>query len=906
MTGRSFATVAVTKMDLRLNFVFNILTVLLIQVVFSKCDLKTKTYNYFTKSYLDGFQRKERQAPIDPSRMYLPPKIDSVASSGFGGQIDVSNNFGGNNNGYGEVENVQETFAKSPTTDFSSYGLSTKTTDGDASEVQSTLGSLYDTSTYMSNGPVGSSLDQSNGHPNTSPGGNNFGQFSNKNSDYISAVNLPGTNNNYGSSLGTTSIPTNNGVAAPTATAEGYGQNELLNTAQNQGPTKYNYNRPTAASQFGQNPSTGGYQHSQQSTVENTAGGYGNVDFISSKDSLQDNNRIGGQNSQGNNGNVGSNRGQPFSIDNSGYANTATNSYGQKYTSGEYSQIENGNKPNTQFSIEKSIDISNNPSSIGSVGFPSSVLNFQKENNPKSKSTTQSNNDISGGNYGQNKFPDDLGFQAGGYNKVSYFGYGQYPSESSQGVSATTQSYGQNDFVKPNINSKDLPYSGGSFNQPLPINSGFEQGPNNEYNQKVSGINKNQVGGTSIVDSQSLNSIGTSNGVQSSGVTYQNLYSPSSLGVQSFNQGQGSLNYENGFDLNPQNQLQSSNNFEQSGSHSIGNKENYGQISSAYKGFNQDQQNNQLPNSYGPPPGPSQSFINGRNPAQSQSNDGYNQGRPSNGPNSLDQSRPSTPQVSNNYSNFEYRPSSLSGNDYEQSGSVPPLSGRYHQGSSSNELNGFGQNRQDISQGGRLNNYGPTGSQTLPTTRNSFTQNSPTNGAHPQEANQGSTFYGENGVKPNSVNRENIATTQLGYNQNGLASQSSGQESSSSPPGYGQGTRPCTSKNGGDIGQGKTSTLSPADPSYGIRNQKKHSTLVPKGQFQNSNLPSSGKGVQDVSSNANNNSNNFGEPGYNSFSNFAPGNQPNQPIDPGTNNCDTSKRGDGMNEAVFSPINTGY
>lgn len=34
------------------------------EVVFSKCDLKTKTYNHFTKSDVDGFQRKERQAPI--------------------------------------------------------------------------------------------------------------------------------------------------------------------------------------------------------------------------------------------------------------------------------------------------------------------------------------------------------------------------------------------------------------------------------------------------------------------------------------------------------------------------------------------------------------------------------------------------------------------------------------------------------------------------------------------------------------------------------------------------------------------------------------------------------------------------------------------------------------------------
>jgi len=845
--------------------------------------------------------------------MYLPPRIDSVASNDFGGQIEVSNNFGGNSKGYGEVENVQDTSEKSPTTDFSNYGPSSKTTD-DASGIQTTLGS------HTPNGPSGPSLDQSNGYNTVLPGGNNFGELLNKNSDYISAVNLPGTNNNYGSSLGTTSIPTDNSVAAQTGTEDGYGQNELLNTAQNQGPTEYNYNGATEASQFGQYPTAEGDQYSQQGTIENMAGGYGNVDLITSKPSLQDNNRIGGQNAygQGGNENVGPNGGQPFSIDNSYYGNTAPNSYSQKYTSGDqiYSQIGNGNRPNIQLNVEKSMDISNNPSSIGSVGYPSSVPNFHSKDNPITKSTSQSKNNIINGNYGPNEFPNNHDFQAEGYSKeVSSSRYGPYPSESNQHVSATTQSYGQNDFEKPKTDSyssdsKGLPHSGESYSQSLPINNGFEQSPTNAYNQKVTGINKNQVGGTSNIGSQSLNSIGTSNGVQSSGVTYTNSYGQSSSGVQSFNQGQGSSNYENGYDLNPQSQLQSSNNFGQSGSHSIENYGNYGQISPAYNRFNQDQQNYQLSNSYGPTPGPSQSFINERNPVQSQSNgpanDGYNEGRPSNGPKGFDESRPSTPQVSNNYSHSEYQPSPLSGHGYGQRGPVPSSSSEYYQGSSSNELNGFGQNRPSTTQGGRPNNYGPAGSQTLSTTRNSFNQNSNANGAYPQEAPQGSKSYGENSVKPNSLNRDNIATAQLGgYSQNGLATQSSGQESSSSLSGYGQGIGPCTSKNGGDVGQGKKSTVSPSDPSYEIRNQKKHSTLVPKGQFQNSNLPSSGNGVQ-VSSNANNNGNNYGQPGYNAFSNFSPGNQPNQPINPGTNNCDTSKRGDATNEAVFSPLNTGY
>jgi len=831
--------------------------------------------------------------------MYLPPKIDSVASGGFGGQIDVSNNFGGNNNGYGEVENVQDTYAKSGT-----------------SGVQTTLGSYYDTSTYTSNGPVGSSLHQSNSYNTLSPRENSFGQLLNKNSDYISAVNLQGTNNNYGS---TTSIPTNNVVAAQAGTAKGSGQTELLNTAQNQDQTKYNYNGTPAASQFGQNPDTGSDQYSQQSTVENTAGGYGNIDLITPKASLQDKNRIGGRNAygQGGNGNVGLNGGQPFSIDNSGYANTAPNSYGQKYTSGdgEYSQVGNGIKPNTQFSVEKSIDVSNNPSFNGLVGFPSSVQNFQAEDIKISKNTPQTNNEIVNGNYGQNKFPNNRGFQAGGYNKeVFSSGYGQYPSKSNQGISATTQSYGQNDFEKPNddsysSNSKNLPYTGESFSQSSPINNGFEQSPTNAYNQKVTaGINNNQVSGTSIIGSQSLNSIGTNNGVESSGVPYQNSYGQSSLEIQSFNQGQGSLNYENGFNLNPQSQLQGSNNFRQSGSHSIGNEENYDQISPAYNGYNQDQQNHQHSSSYGPPPGPSQSFTNGRNPVQSHSNgpanDECNQDRPSDGPNAFDQSRADTPQASTNYSRSDYQPPSISGNSYAQKSSVLSSSGGYYQ-VSSNELNGFGQTGSSTPQRGRPNNFSLPGSQSSSTTRNSFNQNSPTNGAHPQKAPQDLKSYEENVVKSNSLNRENIATIQFGgYGQNSFATQSSGQKMSSSLTGYGQ--KPCTTKNGEDVIQGKTSTVSPENPSYGIRNQNKHSTLVPKGQFQNSNLPSSGKEVQEVSSNSNNNDNNYGEPGYNAFSNFSPGNQPNQPINPGINNCDTSKHGDDMNEAVFSPTNTGY
>lgn len=45
--------------------------------------------------------------------MYLPPRIDSIASSDFGGQIEASNNFGGNTDGYGEIGLVQDTFSNS-------------------------------------------------------------------------------------------------------------------------------------------------------------------------------------------------------------------------------------------------------------------------------------------------------------------------------------------------------------------------------------------------------------------------------------------------------------------------------------------------------------------------------------------------------------------------------------------------------------------------------------------------------------------------------------------------------------------------------------------------------------------------------------------------------------------------
>uniref|UniRef100_A0A2S2NY77 Uncharacterized protein n=1 Tax=Schizaphis graminum TaxID=13262 RepID=A0A2S2NY77_SCHGA len=828
--------------------------------------------------------------------MYLPPKIDSVASNGFGGQIDASNNFGNDNNSYGEVENVQDTF----TTD--NYDLSPTITE-DYSD--STLG-LFDTIARMSSGPVGSSLDQSNGYNTLSPEGNNFAQPPNKNNDYTSGVNLPGTNNNYVTLLGTTSIPTNKGVTAQTGTADGYGQNELLKTAQNQRPSKYNYNEATTASQFGQNLSTAGGKYSQKSTAENTAGGYGNTDFSTSKALLHGNNRIDGQNiyGQGGSGNIDPNRGRSFSVDNNGYGNTVPNSFGQKYTNNDYSQNRNGNIANTQFSIEKSIDISNNPSSINSIP------NINAQDNPISKSTPQFSNEIINRNYGQNEFPNNLGFQAGGYNpEVSSSGYRQYPSGLNQGIPVTSQTYGHNDFEKPNsnyysANSKNLPYSGEPFNQLLPINNGFELSSIDPYIQKPTGINKNQIADTSNIGSQSLNSVRINNGTQSSETSYQNSFGQSSPEVQSFNREQGLSNYENGFNLNLPNQLQGSNNLGQSGSYPIGNGENYGQTSPTYNTdrFNQDQQNQQLSNSYGPPAAP-QSSINGRNPIQSPSNgptnSGYNnQDRPSTGPNIFDQSRRSTSGVSNNYSQTKFQPSP-SGNSYSQNGSNPLSSRGYYQGSPSNVLIGFEQNSQNIP-GGRPNNYGPAGSQTLSTIKKSFNQNSPTNGAYPQGTSQGSKSYEENIVKPN------IATTQLGgYNQNGLTTQSSGQESSSSYPGNGQGIGPGASKNGGDVGNDKTSTGSSADPGYGIRNQKKHSTLVPKGQFQNSNSPGSGNGVQ-VSSNANNNGNNVDEPGFNSFSNFAPGNQPNQPINPGTNNCDKNKHGVSINEAVFSPSNIGY
>lgn len=818
--------------------------------------------------------------------MYLPPKIDSVASSGFGGQIDASND----KNGYGEVENVKGTFTTSPTTDFSNYGLSPTTTN-DASDTQTTLG-LFDTITRMSNEPVGSSLDQSNSYNTLSSGGNNFGQLSNKNNDYISGVDVPGTNNDYGTSLGTKSISNNNGVTAQPGTADGYGQNELLKTAQNQGPSKYNYNGATADSQ---NPSTIGDQYSQQGTVENTAGGYGNIDFGTPKASVEGNNQISGQNAygQGGNGNIGQNRGQSFSVDNIGYGNTVPNSFGKKYTNGDYSQNGNGNIPNTHFSIEKSIDISNNLASIGSVP------NIQTQNNPISKTILKYNNDIVNGKNGQNEFPNNHGFQAGGYNpELSSSGYGQFSSGSNQGVPATSQTYGQNDFEKPNSNSyssnsKNLPFTGEPFSQLLPINNGFEQSSTNAYNQKPIGINKNQIADTSII------------GVKLPGTSYQNSYSQSSPDIQSFNQEQGLSNYEDGFNLSPPSQLQGSDNFRQSGSYSIGNEENYAQSSPMYNGFYQNQKNQQLPNSYGPPAGPLQLFINGRNPIQSSTNglanDEYNnQDRSSTGPNVFDQSSPTTSRVSNKKNQTEFQPSY----GYNQSGSSPPVSDGYYQGSSLNVLNGYEQNSQSTP-GGRPTNYGPIGSQVLPTTGNSFNQNSPTNGAYPQGA-QSSESYGGNVVKPNSVNKGNIATTQLGYSQNRLSTPSSGQESSSSFSINGQGIKPCTSKNGGDVNKDITSTGSPADPGYGIRNQKKHSTLVPKGQFQNSNSPAgSGNGMQ-VSSYANNNGNNYGEPGFNSFSNFAPGNQPNQPINPGINNCDTNIYSNSLNEAVFPPSNTGY
>jgi len=274
----------------------------------------------------------------------------------------------------------------------------------------------------------------------------------------------------------------------------------------------------------------------------------------------------------------------------------------------------------------------------------------------------------------------------------------------------------------------------------------------------------------------------------------------------------------------------------------------------------------------------------------------------------------------------------------------------YHRGGLSNPTatDGFGHGQPPPEPGlpPTSNGYGRVESQIPSSGRGDYGQSNPSaNGGGPYGQSASSTD--RNGYTRADTGRKG----DFGSAATGNGATSSGRQSSSS--GHGQGGT-CGPPGGEDTVQGgPPSTGSPADPGHGIRNQNKHSTLVPKDQYQNSNLPDAGferqaKGSYGSTTNANgdepgsnafsnfapgnrpnqpptnvgsgksydsttNNDGDYGEPGFNAFSNFAPGNRPNrppQPIGPSNSNCDRSSNNfndaSTLTEAVFPSSNAGY
>lgn len=831
--------------------------------------------------------------------MYLPPKIGSVASSGFGGQIDASNNFGSSNNGYGEIGLGQDAYGKNPTADGSNYGAPAKNTEGQNSGQTS---ESYDIST--SSGPGGSSFDQGTDYNTLSPGGNNFGQGSSTNNEYNhNSPDVTG-NKNYGNSLGTT--PNNGGIIPQRGNTDDYGQNELL--------TKNNFNGVTETNQIGQNAESN--RQYDQDTNQNIANGYGNVASGESKDSRQDYNRNEGQNAygRGNNGNFDSRENQQFSVNGGGDRGNAVPSWSdQKPKSGDYGQqVGFGNTPNAQFGAERNADNSYGQNSNGGGGggaFSGTSPNF---NDPsKTTGASQYNNGINNGNYGQNEQP------RGGYNQ------GGTTSTSEYGPTSGGSNQGQSDFAKPNSDSYS-PNSKG-YNSP---NSGFQQSQTSGYGQKPAGIDKNQIGNVSPINFQGAD-LGA-NGLRP-GIGSVNSYGQSLSETNGYNVNSNPLNG------NPSGPLQGTNNYEQSGppARSFGSGENYGQNSAvdndrgdSSSGFDRSKQSQQSSN-YGQT-GPQTNGENYNNRRDS-TNGGQNRGGPSAG---FDQSQPAATQTSNGYGQAQ-TPSSSQGNygGQSSSGSIRPTNSGYDRGSPSNGQNGLPRGNNN-----RNNNYGPAASQTSSPTeiyeRNNFNSNS---GYAARGNSQNAEYYGGNdNNRGNTVTGQSRSSnygqgtstperngyTQIGtpqkavdFGQNGLSATTtanawnSGRGSSGSSSDYGRDKTPGVSHNNCENIGGSLSTIdagSQTNSHYGTSNHKKNSTPVPKSQYQNSNLPSDSR-EQEKGSYGSTNNNNFGEPGLNAFSNFAPGNQPNPPTNlDDNNNCSTDNNVNKQTEAVFPSSNTGY
>uniref|UniRef100_A0A2S2Q1S0 Uncharacterized protein n=1 Tax=Sipha flava TaxID=143950 RepID=A0A2S2Q1S0_9HEMI len=438
--------------------------------------MKTKApHVHLVKSYVDDFQRKERQASIDPSRMYLPPKIDSVASSDFGDQIDASNN----SKGYGEIALVQDNFSNNQSTEVNNYGVSTKTTDGSG-----------DTDQKLP-------LSRNSRYNTLTSGDSNMGRLSNKNS----VRNLPGTDN-YGSSSGTT-IP-NNGITALWGRTDNYEQKELLATVQSQGLTRGYYNQVTDGTQFGQNLDFG--NRYTQNMVQTTNLGYDNT--ASSPDS-----RSVGQKSydRGNNRNIVSSESSQILNYNSGYENTLPYPYTQiPVNSGQRNVLLGTNNYEQQRShslgIEKNyrqISTKNNGYNQDGLLNPLNGFNQGQQNQQVSNSNGPPNfqTPVNEGNYFHSA--SNIG-TTDGYKKEALFiganGFGQsqtavsnnYGPTSSQSSFSNRNHYDQNNggyyrnaLIRPQgdpDNYNSLGYQAFSLNkenyyQNLVTNRGYTQEP---------------------------------------------------------------------------------------------------------------------------------------------------------------------------------------------------------------------------------------------------------------------------------------------------------------------------------------------------------------------------------------------------------------------------------------------
>jgi hypothetical protein len=412
---------------------------------------------------------------VDPSRMYLPPKIDSVASSDFGDQIDASNN----SKGYGEIALVQDNFSNNQSTEVNNYGVSTKTTDGSG-----------DTDQKLP-------LSRNSRYNTLTSGDSNMGRLSNKNS----VRNLPGTDN-YGSSSGTT-IP-NNGITALWGRTDNYEQKELLATAQSQGLTRGYYNQVTDGTQFGQNLDFG--NRYTQNMVQTTNLGYDNT--ASSPDS-----RSVGQKSydRGNNRNIVSSESSQILNYNSGYENTLPYPYTQiPVNSGQRNVLLGTNNYEQQRShslgIEKNyrqISTKNNGYNQDGLLNPLNGFNQGQQNQQVSNSNGPPNfqTPVNEGNYFHSA--SNIG-TTDGYKKEALFiganGFGQsqtavsnnYGPTSSQSSFSNRNHYDQNNggyyrnaLIRPQgdpDNYNSLGYQAFSLNkenyyQNLVTNRGYTQEP---------------------------------------------------------------------------------------------------------------------------------------------------------------------------------------------------------------------------------------------------------------------------------------------------------------------------------------------------------------------------------------------------------------------------------------------